>query len=243
MPDLNPYEIQPVMSPGGTQIQFCHRLETTDLSTIAATSELWGFSKNEYGLKGRAPMKGWAIDVGAHIGSVAVALAVDHPRLHVIAIEALAENCDVMRKTIEINRLDNITVLNAAASDQKRKHVAVAYNWHHGDAMEDAYVRHSRFVGGMISDPSGDFAYPPGVGLSQLLKEYAIDRVTFMKIDCEGCEWAFLTSKDIGRVDEIVGEYHFGGRIEGIASLLDKTHDVTFEGGEDTVGNFRAVRR
>src|SRR5439155_425299 len=83
--------------------------------------------------------------------------------------------------------------------------------------------------------------YPRGVSLSSLLKTYEIDRVRFLKIDCEGCEWSFLTSKDISRVDEIIGEFHFAGRMDGVHALLDATHEVTYLGGEDTIGLFRAA--
>jgi FkbM family methyltransferase len=232
-----------VVSPNGNRVVFAYRDETTDLSTIAATNTLWGFSSNEYGLRGRRPMTGWAIDVGAHVGSVAIALAVDHPNLRVLAVEALAENCELIRETVALNGLTNVEVIEAAASDVVRPKVAVAYGWTSADNMDDSYVQTSRFVGGMLTDPSGKVAYPPGVSLTSLLKQYEIDRVSFLKIDCEGCEWAFLTSKDIGRVDEIIGEYHFGGGMETIHALLDRTHEVDYLQGEDTIGVFRAVVR
>jgi len=237
------YLTESVLSPHGRQITFAHREGTTDLSTVGATCTLWGFTGNEYLLRDLHHLTGWAIDVGAHIGSVSLALAVDYPDLRILAVEALAENCDVIRASLELNNVQNVTVIEAAASDVARKHVGVAYGWTQAENMTDDYIAHSRFIGGMVDDPSGQMAYPKGVSLSSLLKTYKIDRVRFLKIDCEGCEWRFLTSPDIGRVDEIIGEYHFAGRIEGIHALLDKTHKVTFLGGEDTVGLFRATVR
>ena len=235
------YQTETVYSPHGKEVLFAHREGTTDLSTIGATCTLWGFTGNEYLLRDLHDIKGWAIDVGAHIGSVAVALAVDYPELRVLAVEALSENCEMIRANVELNGLTNVEVIEAAASDVARGHVGIAYGWTEADNMTDDYIQHSRFIGGMIDHPSGTMAYPPGVSLGSLMKKYKIDRVRFLKIDCEGCEWKFLTSPEIGKVDEIIGEYHFAARMDGIHALLDKTHEVTFLGGEDTVGLFRAI--
>lgn len=240
---MTTYQTEGVTSPKGRTVTVAHRDGTTDLSTIGATFDLWGRTANEYGLAEHEPMSGWAIDIGAHVGAVTVALAVDHPDLRVIAVEPLAENCEVLRATVALNNLTNVEIIEAAASDIVRKHVAVAYGWTSADGMDDAYVQNSRYVGGMLTDPSGTTVYPRGVSLTSLIRHYKIDRVRFLKIDCEGCEWAFLTSKDIAKVDEIIGEYHFGGAMDTVHALLDKTHEVVFLGGEDTVGLFRAVVR
>lgn len=239
------YDTETVLSPHGKEITFAHRDGTTDLSAIGATNVLWGFTGNEYLLRDHPVMTGWAIDIGAHVGSVAIPLAVDNPDLQVIAVEALAENCEVMRATVELNGLTNITVIEAAAGAKVAKKVPVAYGWEHAENLDDSYVVNSRYIGGMLTDPSGKTAYPPGVSLTSLLNEYGIDRVRFLKIDCEGCEWAFLTSPDIGRVDEIIGEYHFGGAMDGVHELLDATHTVQVVSGEDinVLGVFWAHHR
>ena len=236
-----------VTSPHGNDIRFAYRDGTNDLSCIGATNTLWGFTGNEYLLRDHFNLKGWAIDVGAHVGSVAVALGIDHPNLRVLAVEALAENCAMIRETLAVNDITNVEVIEAAATDKVRKRVPIAYGWSHAETLDDDYVQNSRFIGGMLEDASGTTAFPPGVSLSSLLAEYQIDRVTYLKIDCEGCEWKFLGSPDIGRVDEIIGEYHFGGKMEGVHALLDATHKVTFLSAEDPidspVGLFRALVR
>jgi len=233
-----------VQSPYGRPLTLAYREGTTDLSAIGATNALWGHSGNEYQLRDHPPMSGWAIDVGAHVGAVSLALAIDHPDLRVLAVEALSENCEVLRESVRLNGLSNVEVIEAAAGAKVAKRVPVAYGWTSAENIDDAYVVNSRFVGGMLKDPSGTFAYPPGVSLSSLITAHGIDRVRFVKIDCEGCEWAFLRSPDIGRVDELIGEYHFGGGFAGIVDLLNATHTVTDLGGEDTtVGLFRAIVR
>jgi len=241
------YSTETVTSPHGRDILFAHREGTNDLSAIGATNTLWGFSGNEYLLRDAHDLTGWAIDIGAHVGSVAFALAVDYPALRILAVEPLAENCAMMQETKALNHITNVEIIEAAAGDKVRKSVPIAYGWTQAESLDDEYVQNGRFIGGMLSDPSGTFAHPPGVSLSSLLKTYRIDRVRWLKIDCEGCEWAFLRSPDIGRVDEIIGEYHFGSKMDGIHALLDATHDVSFIWSEDQVdspvGLFRAIVR
>ena len=60
-----------------------------------------------------------------------------------------------------------------------------------------------------------------------------------LKIDCEGCEWAFLADPAIGKVEIIVGEIHPPGTQLQLVKLLTKTHYVEFIGEH----GFRAVLR
>ena len=123
--------------------------------------------------------------------------------------------------TIDKNKLFNLEVLEAAATDKPRKSVPVAYGWKTAEGMDDPYVENNRFIGGMLPIGDGKYAKPPGVSLTSLMKERDIERVRFLKIDCEGCEWQFLTSPDIDRVDDIIGEFHFSRGMPHVHELLD----------------------
>ena len=82
----------------------------------------------------------------------------------------------------------------------------------------------------------------PGISLQRLLTKYKIDRVELLKIDCEGCEWQFLRSKAIARVDRIVGEYHDALSFADLEAVLSPTHVLT-QWTEGPVGLFGAVLR
>jgi FkbM family methyltransferase len=67
----------------------------------------------------------------------------------------------------------------------------------------------------------------PGVSLSQLLRDHAVENVDLLKIDCEGGEYAILESTPsdvLSRIRNIVFEYHDidGGwaRLEGVKRRL-----------------------
>jgi hypothetical protein len=69
----------------------------------------------------------------------------------------------------------------------------------------------------------------PGVMLADVLtitSAVGVDRIALAKIDCEGCEYPFLSSPAIGQVDRIVGEVHFGS--QQLRAILEATHEVLF---------------
>ncbi len=219
-------------------ITFGVRVDTNDGALVAGI-----LGEDEYHLHGLAPLSGWALDIGAHIGIVAIALATDHPGLKVVAVEALPENVATMRENVARNRLDDrVFVESAAATAPGVDEVGIAYGWAHVDGQPDHYMAQSKFIGGMCdANDTGLVAMCPAVSLDSLLAKYAIDRVALLKIDCEGCEYQFLDTPAVARVDRILGEFHSG--LEGIMDLLAATHDVTIRLDRGGVGIFDAVLR
>jgi FkbM family methyltransferase len=209
------------------------RHETTDWQTLNAC-----ITHDEYGLAERG-WEGTALDVGAHVGGVTLALLADNPDLHIVAIEALPANVTMLRANLELNGwTDRCTVMEAGATCEPGD-VTVAYGTT-GTAFESEH----RFIGGAIwqdTGPQGEHVTVPGVSLSAIVAEFG--PITLMKIDCEGCEWQFLADPAVGQVAEIRGEGHprGGKRLRHIRDLLG-THDVTLDEGLD-FGPFRAVLR
>lgn len=223
----------------GRPVEWLTRVSTNDGALVAGI-----LGSDEYGLGDLPALTGTAIDIGAHIGVVALALAADHPDLRVIAVEAVRENVDLLRVNIEHNRLsDRVTAMEAAAAAPGTKTVDLLWNYRTAENADQAYVDDSRYIanifGGNGSD--GDWHTVKAVSLDTLME--GLDRLALLKIDCEGCEWAFLKSKRVKDVDIIIGEYHNGGGVEAIRALIGKTHEVTQTGGHDDIGMFRAVAR
>lgn len=219
----------------GNDATLHYRDDTSDLSTIGSTWLLWGSTDDEYRLRDLPTLTGTAIDVGAHIGSVTFALLADHPDLHVIAVEPLADNCAVIRETAAANGwMDRLTLIEGAIS--KRKTAKIAH-----DFEGDANLRNHRYIGGMTLGMEGKHATAtvPGVTLSSLIG----DGCAFLKVDCEGCEWDLLSDKAIGKVERIVGEGHPADWLARLHALLDATHDIEVLTDFGGPGTFRAVRR
>jgi FkbM family methyltransferase len=223
---------------------------TNDASVVYAIA-----LDDEYGTKDRH-LAGWALDVGAHIGAASIALALDNPGLRVVAIEPVPENVELIRRNAATNGVaDRVLVAPVGAGADGSPTLRLSYGYSEFDPNDPDYVRAHRFVGNQyrsLARPSFDRAVPAR-GLRDVLNAYGIDRVAFLKIDCEGCEYAFLSSDAIDRVDVISGEYHTGyseepetytpGAQNRIRTMLERTHDVSIVKDDPIVGLFVATRR
>ena len=228
-------------TPNGNAASFLCRSDTVDHIAVDAL-----VNHDEYGFKGRH-FTGWALDVGSHVGSAAVLLALDNPDLQVVAIEAVPENAELVVMNVAKNGVsDRVHVVPEAASKHdKTEYITYDYtNPIPGTAAE--YVRDNRFIGGLWrqhADHGGKKVKVKAVSLKRILADFGIDEIAILKIDCEGCEWAFLSNPAANaHVVEIVGEWH-DLQPPAIKSLLEATHDVSIVKDDGGIGLFRAVRR
>jgi FkbM family methyltransferase len=235
-------ETKLVQSPKGRSVNLTYREDTSDLATIGSTWRLWGKLEDEYDLASLPDdLTGTAIDIGAHIGSVALALLVDHPRLKVVAVEPLAENIEIIElNATALGVTDRLTIKQAGISSAAR--TSIDWNWRSSE--NENYWRTNRYIGNVVGAGAEhmlhDTAVVPGISLSSLVAKRT--KVPFLKIDCEGCEWVALTDPLVARIDLIAGEYHGHPGPEGVMDLLGDTHDVnTTPNG--ACGLFRAVKR
>lgn len=234
--ELNTTEVQ---TPHGNEASFLCRSGTSDLATVGASNRLWGLLVDEYLIPDG--LTGWALDVGAHIGSVTVPLLLDNPGLRVVAIEAVPDNAELLIENLARNHVDDrCTVLNAAAWDGKGS-IDVEYGYTGSEVAEThAYI-------GSITpwlDNPGD-SVTATVPIITLKGALALTDGEFVwaKSDCEGCEHRFFVGAGLKRIAVLVGEWHHrDGSPEAFAERLSKTHDVTWSEGIGG-GPFRAVRR
>jgi len=241
-----------VATPGGVSVSFDVREGTNDGDMMVGLNSWNGQVIDEYRMRGRV-LDGWAMDVGAHIGGVAIPLALDHPDLRIVAVEGVAENVAMIETNAIRNGVrDRIEIVHAFAAAPGTATGVCHYGYRSEPHTSPDYVFAHRYVGntwgmaGEAGDPEFDDTID-AVSLDDLLMRFRIADLALLKIDCEGCEWAFLDTKATGKVQTIVGEYH--GRpkgadypVERLRELLP-THDVTPWSDEPVNGLFEAVRR
>jgi FkbM family methyltransferase len=202
--------------------RYAAREDTNDSALVR------GILDGEYPFERLTGLSGWAIDVGAHIGIVSVALATLNPDLRIVAVEALPENAEVLRENVILNGLrDRVFVEEAAASDEDEYKaeavIPITYGWSHADNQPDTYMVENRYIGGMVGpNDSSRTAMCNALSLGGIVAKYAMDTVALLKIDCEGCEWFFLRSPALRRVQRIVGEMHIGknGSAKSLRAML-----------------------
>jgi FkbM family methyltransferase len=251
------------VSPLGFDVQLGVRESTIDYDLGMST-----IYDDEYAIGSEGVLEGWALDIGTSIAPVAIALAKANPKLRVLALDVVPENIELAQHNVELNNVgDRVTVLQRAMGgpDEASRTCYMRHKSH--PAVTDGYAAKHRYIANTLWNPEhsadSEVVNMPVTNLGALLDEFGIDEVAFLKIDCEGCEWAVLDSPAVSRVKYIIGEYHWdyiGQRNESILRpgtkvpqwaatpqqelerLLGKTHDLEL-GAAPTLGLFRAWRR
>lgn len=240
------------VTPNGNPATFMLRLypETTDWNTAISC-----LTEDEYALRG-LHFTGWALDIGAYIGGIAVGLLIDNPDLRVVAVEPIPENAALIEENAELNGVrDRLVVLQGAADAPGVKTVQVTWNW--GPDAKDVgtfNVYGHRFIGN-VGFPQSDHELPhellicPAYSIGDLLELAGAPRFSFVKIDCEGCEARFFLDPDVYKLDRIHGEWHPPhATVASMHSMLDKSHtlDIWGPGEAKEIGygrGFVAVRK
>ena len=234
-------------TPRGNTATMFYRQDTNDWNTIFAS-----MTEDEYGLRSLPPLSGFAVDIGAHIGSVGIGLAIDNPGLKVICVEPVPDNISILRANIAINNVeDRMTLIDAAAGGPDDKETVVDWGY-----VGEPHLEHHAFIGNTAlvyefgSNPT--FEHREQVAecfsLSRLMRLGGIERLALLKIDCEGCEWRVLTDSAVDCIDVILGEWHNvplrgqRGNRDSVLSLLPN-HNVVFSGPVHGPGGFFAVHK
>jgi FkbM family methyltransferase len=119
-----------------------------------------------------------AYDVGANVGYFSLALAKQVGATgHVIAFEPIPQNLEVLRKNIENNRLSNVQVFGAAASDRKGEAIIRIA----GNLAMSSLVWHRK-------NPAAEEFSIPTIAIDDLVESGELPQPRFVKIDVEGAE-------------------------------------------------------
>lgn len=214
-------------SPRGEPVTVFLREDTSDhnIAQSCLTQDQYGFRDLD--------LVGTALDVGAHIGTAALALVMDHPRLSVRCLEPLPANRELIVRNAQINGVvDRIEVIEGMAGRSGKG--TVDYNF-----TDNEHGRHNAYVAGV-----GRGSHSVHEVRSYALGELLDPPICLLKIDCEGGEWDFFDSPDVERVPLIIGEWHprGNGSRERLTAYLSP-HDIAFDGPLEGPGPFRAALR
>lgn len=233
-------QIKDVQTPHGRSAQFKVRDGTSDLATVGASNRLWGNLVDEYSIP--EGLTGFALDVGAHIGSVTVPLLLDNPDLRAVAIEAVPDNVELLRDNLALNGVDDRCTILAGAAWPGKGSIDVEYGYTGSELAEtNAYI--GSITPWLAAPGDKKSATVPRYSLDDALRLTAGRGFVWVKSDCEGCEHRFFRGPGLRLLGTITGEWHQrDGTPEAFAARLSKTHDVTWSEGIGG-GPFRAVRR
>lgn len=170
----------------------------------------------DYEVHGARIADGWTvIDIGAGIGEFTVLTARENPSSTVYAFEPFPESFALLRENLALNGLTNVVPARVAVSASPEATVRLA--------ATGAAVQHTMLPNEITGEATA-YVEVPSTTLGQLLISKGIERCDFLKIDCEGCEFAMLLRAEpstLARIDRICLEYHDGFTAHSHHELID----------------------
>ncbi len=166
------------------------------------------FMRHDYGA---IPKGGTVVDIGANIGVFSL-FAARHGASRVIACEPGADTCEMLRKNIRSNGLeDRITIVSEAVA-----------------AVPGETVRFP-VIANTNSKIAEDGSQGPTVAvrttsLNELVDRFQLSKIDLLKIDCEGAEYPILLETpdlNLKPVRALRMEYH-EGRIDELEGALSR---------------------
>lgn len=166
---------------------------------------------NEYGLPPCFSPADVVIDVGAHIGSFAWAVA-QRGAERICSVEPDAANCALAaRHLAPYLRRGQVRLLQRAVWRSDPNDDELRFDGYH------PFPRSFAGMEGILNTGNGSVVWGVGEPVGKVALDDLIDtltdggrcRVRLLKLDCEGAEWPILlTSRRLHAIDEIVGEFH-----------------------------------
>jgi FkbM family methyltransferase len=179
-------------------LQYTLRPGTTDRGIINETWIRRDYSPDGFGINPTDTI----LDIGGHIGAFTVWASKQARQGRIITVEPTKSNFALLQQNVQDNRLTNVTLVKRAVAAQTGTAQLALASQNTGG--------HSFTVGLFESDVQS-FETVETTTLASILADYGIERVNFLKIDCEGAEYEifFTASHDIlRRIDKIAMEFH-----------------------------------
>lgn len=172
------------------------------------------------------------IDIGANEGFYSLKISENNPHTKIFCLEPNPYVFEILKENIKNNNIDNIVLINKAASSSIGK-------------INLEIIKQMAGIGGknlrIVDRPwlKDEFITNVTVNattLDVLFSEYDISHVDILKIDAEGMELEILDgcSKNLEKVRKIVIERHSKELRDKVVSLLNsKNFEVVFEENPD----------
>lgn len=119
------------------------------------------------------------VDVGAHVGYFTILAAKKAKNGHIFAIEPDTESIETLKKNTKMNHLKNVTIINSAVSNKKG--LLTFYK------DKDNYIASSIFES---LDTKQEQIQ--SMRIDDIIKENNIEKIDFLKMDCEGAEYEII---------------------------------------------------
>jgi FkbM family methyltransferase len=186
---------------------FIARLRSGERFAARTAMDVWVIKETcldrDYERDGFALQDGWTVvDIGAGLGDFAISVARRFPRARVLAFEPFGESFALLERNTAMNGVTNVVARRLAIGG-----VVGVTRLNLGTGVA---VQHSTARAGAASEGESVDEMP----LSAALDEAGAVCCDFLKLDCEGAEYAILRQAaadgTLDRISRISMEYHDG---------------------------------
>jgi FkbM family methyltransferase len=133
------------------------------------------------------------VDVGAHIGSFSILVA--RSAYKVLAFEPDPNNYQMLKKNMELNRLENMSIFEMAVSSTSGYQDIFTCQ---GGSTAD----YSLYKSGMMNIKMGRIL---AISIEDIIKRENLPQIDFLKLDCEGAEHDILRNMSVETAAKIMG--------------------------------------
>ena len=197
------------------------------------------FKKRRYNRPGfEIQLTDTIVDIGANMGVFVLWAAKQATQGKVLAIEPTSV-IDVLRMNVQRNGLTNVVPIQAAAGIDGGSFEIVTYPGfnivnHHADWQPKMWTKFFIWLLYRKYQTAPVTERAPVRSLRKILEENGVDRVNYLKCDCEGGEYEIfrsLNDETFARIDKVAMEFHEYAPGQDRAELIDllKNHGFSVE--------------
>jgi FkbM family methyltransferase len=141
------------------------------------------------------------VDVGANAGYFSLWWLSRHPGSKMICVEPIPENFALLKHNAALNADKKISLVNGAIGGQSGQ-ITLRYNLTDGFTTAASILKN---VDGQAEISVKSFS------IAQLMADFALKQIDFLKLDCEGSEYDIIYQSDeaaLGKIRRIAIETH-----------------------------------
>lgn len=211
--------------------EVCLKVRTKKGADILHIDEI--YERKIYG----ETFKGVVIDVGASNADSSIFFAINGAE-KVIALEPYPESFELGEYNIKINNLDRKIFLLPYAISNHDGYTDFVISSENPNANTFNPSPHVKKLGIKFEQK----IKVPTVTFTSIIQKYNVNRISLLKMDCEGCEYAVLRNLPadiLNRIDNIILEYH--NHIQDLPKILKRV-GFTVEYKNEPTGLIKAFK-
>ena len=168
-------------------------------SDSIAFFEIFFLNTNDYMNEFKIKEKDIVVDIGAHIGYFSIYSSINAKNGKIFAFEPYSKSFEVLKKNLEINQITNVIPQNLGVTKES--------------GTSTLYFKKNFAIGNSIyknTDLNSKIEIKT-ISLYDIIKNNNLQKINFLKLDCEGAEYQILLNLDhqtLEKIDKIVSEMH-----------------------------------